>query len=83
MKLLIEITEYNKEWIENASEIPQEINVEIANAIRNGEQKTGEWVRAAIGTIAEGYYCSRCGKHGYCTDFCENCGADMRGEEYE
>lgn len=83
MKLLIEITEYNKEWIENASEIPQEINVEIANAICNGEQKTGEWMRAHVGTIAEGYYCSRCGKHGYQTDFCENCGADMRGEEDE
>ena len=48
------------------------------------EPKTGEWVRAHVGTIAEGYYCSRCGKHGYQTDFCPNCGAKMfKGGEEE
>lgn len=44
MKLLIEITEYNKEWIENASEIPQEISAEIANAIRCGKSNDYEWI---------------------------------------
>lgn len=38
----------------------------------------GEWVLSHIGTIAEGFYCSRCGKHGYQTDFCPNCGAEMK-----
>lgn len=40
--------------------------------------KTGMWTHSHIGTIAEGFYCSRCGKLGYKTDFCPNCGADMR-----
>lgn len=38
----------------------------------------GKWVLSHIGTIAEGFYCSRCGKHGYQTDFCPNCGAEMK-----
>ena len=45
------------------------------------EPKIGTWTRSHTGTIGEGYYCSRCGKHGYQTDFCPSCGADMRGEE--
>lgn len=45
------------------------------------EPKTGRWVRSHTGTIGEGFYCSRCGKFGYKTDFCPNCGADMRCEE--
>ncbi len=52
MKLLIEITEYNKEWIENASEIPQEISAEIADAICNGEPKTG-WIPVSEGLPEE------------------------------
>lgn len=43
------------------------------------DQPTGEWVRAHVGTIAEGYYCSRCGNNGYQTDFCHSCGARMKG----
>ena len=43
----------------------------------------GEWVLSHIGTIAEGFYCSRCGKHGYQTDFCPSCGADMRGGDVD
>lgn len=39
--------------------------------------KTGKWVRSHTGTIGEGFYCSRCGKLGYKTNFCPNCGARM------
>lgn len=41
----------------------------------------GRWVRSHTGTIGEGFYCSRCGKLGYKTDFCPSCGADMRGKK--
>ena len=49
MKLVINISEYNAEWIRNAYGIPQEINTEIAESIINGkptiqlEQRTDEW----------------------------------------
>ena len=45
--------------------------------------KKGEWVRAHVGTIAEGLYCSNCGKHGYGEKYCPNCGADMRYDDNE
>ena len=38
MKLIIETSEYNKEWITNAYSIPQEIMLEIAEAIINGTE---------------------------------------------
>ena len=45
------------------------------------ERKRGEWK-----INSDGYYpyCSRCGKepkNGVMTDFCPNCGADMRKED--
>ena len=44
------------------------------------ERKKGKWIKLYRGTIAEGLHCSVCGKHGYRSDFCPNCGADMMGE---
>lgn len=38
MKLLIDISEYNAEYIKNAYGIPQDINMIIAEAIINGKQ---------------------------------------------
>ena len=38
MKLLIDISEYNAEYIKNAYGIPQDINTAIAEAIINGKQ---------------------------------------------
>ena len=45
--------------------------------------KKGEWIHAHVGTIAEGLYCSNCGKHGYGEKYCPNCGADMRYDDNE
>lgn len=37
MKIVIDISEYDKEWIGNAYSIPQDINTKIAEAIINAE----------------------------------------------
>jgi rubrerythrin len=44
----------------------------------NTDRPQGEWVHSHKDTIAEGLYCSNCGKHGYGEKFCPNCGAKMR-----
>lgn len=36
MKLIIDISEYNKEWIGNLHFIPEELKFEIGNAIMDG-----------------------------------------------
>lgn len=38
MRLIIDISEYNAEYIKNAYGIPQDINMIIAEAIINGKQ---------------------------------------------
>ena len=38
MKLLIDISEYNAEYIRNTYRVPQDINMVIAEAIINGKQ---------------------------------------------
>ena len=38
MKLVIDVSEYNKDWINNTYGIPQDIDVGIAEAIMNGDQ---------------------------------------------
>ena len=47
----------------------------------------GEWVEFDIdygGIPTVGYQCSECGQsNGFLTDFCPNCGADMRGEKHD
>lgn len=39
----------------------------------------GEWIYSHEITIAEGLYCSNCGKHGYGEKDCPSCGAKMKG----
>lgn len=57
------------------------------------EPKRGKWIRTGSGSLYDNYECSECGKapKWECmgdnrwkiafTDFCPNCGADMRGEQ--
>ena len=87
MKLVIDISEYNREWINNGYRIPQEINQDIAKAIVNGEpaRKTGKWI-----FDGDCYKCNKCGAvYGWWADsqtsnYCPNCGARMsEGEEDE
>lgn len=49
----------------------------------NADRPQGEWIHAHEGTIAEGLFCSNCGKHGYGEKFCPNCGAYMKGADDE
>ena len=77
---------------EGDPEIQMEIKAytDIANGIKGmptiePERKMGKWI-----DVDDGTYCERCGKcpyddgeyHilGWRSDFCPNCGADMRGE---
>ncbi len=87
MKLVIDISEYNREWINNGYKIPQEINSDIARAIAEGEllesaRKSGKWI-----FIGDGYKCSEC-KSVYSwwadsqtSNYCPNCGAEMKEDE--
>ena len=57
------------------------------------EPKRGKWIRTGSGSLYDHYECSECGKQPKwdCmgnnrwkiafTDFCPNCGTDMRGEQ--
>ena len=48
------------------------------------ENKHGDWVRRFEGTIAEGTFCNQCWRSTHRrTNFCPNCGADMRKEVEE
>ena len=59
------------------------------------QPKRGKWIRTGSGSLYDHYECSECGKapKWECmgnnrwkiafTDFCPNCGADMRGEQDE
>lgn len=46
------------------------------------ERKKGKWIHNPDPMAGEGFWhCSVCGSDAYdYTDFCPNCGADMRGE---
>lgn len=47
------------------------------------DRPQGEWVHSHEGTIAEGLYCSNCGKHGHGEKFCPHCDARMKGADDE
>ena len=58
----------------------------IRTAITLREPKKGKWVDAHGNPIKDAYsvYCNACGEWSeYRTDFCPNCGADMREREGE
>ena len=82
MRLLIDISNYNIEWIRNAYDIPRDIGTDIAKAIIDGhERKTGHWIDGK---------CSECGEHApyysmatayYLSKFCPHCGAEMSHDD--
>lgn len=52
-------------------------NIPAADVV---ERKTGNWIHNSDPMAGEGYWnCSECGLNVYtCTDFCPNCGSEMR-----
>ena len=54
------------------------------------ERKKGKWIRITDEVFADRFECSECGKlppienfEWWLSDYCPNCGADMRGEPNE
>lgn len=80
------INEFDRTFLGNNPRGVIRATIENAPTIEP-ERKKGEWLHkskqlAALNT-AWWYECSICGYHafnGMRTDFCPNCGADMRGE---
>ena len=60
-----------------------DILLRFMKELPSANRPRGEWTRSHEGTIAEGLYCSNCGKYGYGEKFCPNCGAYMKGVDDE
>ena len=61
-----------------------ELDTAIATLVNlPSANKSGHWVMNPSEVAGDGYYiCSNCNNDVYdATDFCPNCGADMRGEQ--
>lgn len=79
MRLVIDISEYNKQWIDASYGIPDEINPIIAKAIIDGEEQSeARWIYQLRDSENGEYRCSACGNpSGYPTKYCDECGAKM------
>ena len=71
------------DWI-SLRAVPLTTVIRMLNEAPIIEPKRGEWIRSSDIDIAWGskvYTCSNCGhKRNSKTNFCPNCGADMRGK---
>lgn len=91
MKLIIDMDDYDLEWIKNGYCIPPELNEKMTEMIINGtplDDKTGYWVKYGIPRCGEQHYkCTSCGYYInfgqwgelYTKEFkyCPNCGTKM------
>ena len=61
--------------------------VERIEAMPTIERKTGKWIDETFepwGLVYHPYKCNQCGEHSEAnSNYCPNCGADMRGREDE
>ena len=70
-------------------DIDAQPTVDAVQVLPSAERKKGEWLEHYSHEDGEkdGVECSKCRTHyyfgGQLMNFCPNCGADMRGEEYE
>ena len=85
MKLIIDVEKDYYEMIKYNVEHGQEYKPFeiIANGIPYEERPQGEWIMDNEHTKNPllWYKCNLCGVYHSPTNFCPNCGADMRGEE--
>ena len=59
------------------------LKADIDNAPTIEERPTGEWITRngdIVFPFWERYECSVCHEYNGCSNFCPNCGADMRGD---
>lgn len=91
MKLVIDISDYNAEWIRNAYGIPQEININIAESIINAEPYS-DWIpvterlpevkqKVLVQYADESMATKRCNDAGHLTWFYSNAVAWMPAPE--
>ena len=85
MKLIIDIPEKVVTAIRNAEDYRYDIHTAIAQGMPYDETPRGEWIyeRPNGKTYSDFVYCSECQRPNgfYKTNFCPNCGADMRGDK--
>ena len=62
----------------------EELDIEPYNNVSTIEERpTGEWITRngdIVFPFWERYECSVCHEYNGCSNFCPNCGADMRGD---
>ena len=83
----------NKEAIANLNHIYGIVSSDIQRSLDLAikaleERPQGEWIYKEFDVesgISHSYWCSNCGepKSQWCDDFCQRCGADMRGKNNE
>ena len=72
MDLVIDISEYNKEWIKNTFGIPEELNVPIARAIMNGRPPGPDVIRCKE--------CKYLRQNYFGITYCDRSGVDNNGD---
>lgn len=87
MKLMIDIDEENEETLEYIKRDIENaiLRHTIAFEIKPYEEKTGHWVQRVCNFYwYKQFVCSECGHEIICHEktpnYCEKCGADMKGE---
>ena len=80
MKLIIDIPNYNLVEVQNGSIACGQILKAGKNGKPYAERPQGEWqTRTDDDGVTYHFYCSCCGREvQVITDYCPNCGADMR-----
>lgn len=58
--------------------------IDTLKKVPSAQPKKGKWIGADYDGDIGIYVCDQCGKFAMMkSDFCPNCGADMRGEQHE
>ena len=84
MKLIIDIPEKVVTAIQNGEDYRFDIHTAIAQGIPYKERPKGEWLEIcdikSWQFTNEHYECDKCHYKGNKSNFCPNCGEDMRGD---
>ena len=78
------------QWLNDCSTLGILAVIDELPTVDAVERKRGRWVRITDEVFADRFECSECGKlppienfEWWLSDYCPNCGADMRGEANE